>query len=109
MSAPSLSLFAEPTPERRLVVHCRREPFDVYIGRGRGSRWGNPFTYKPDTLAEFVVSKNEVLVRYEAWLRGQPALVAKARAELRGKVLGCWCAPRQCHGDILARVANEGP
>jgi len=25
------------------VVHCKREPYDVYIGRG--SKWGNPFTH----------------------------------------------------------------
>jgi len=89
----------------RMVVHCKRERFDIYIGRP--SRWGNPFTWKPGTLAEFVVPKDEVLARYEAWLRAQPELVAKVRAELRGKVLGCWCAPGPCHGDVLARVANE--
>lgn len=88
------------------VVHCKREPYDVYIGRGRGSKWGNPFTFKPDTLAQFVVPKDEVLTRYEAWLREQPELMA-ALHELRGKVLGCWCAPRPCHGDILARLADE--
>jgi site-specific DNA-cytosine methylase len=85
-----------------LVVHCRRKPFDVYIGRP--GPWGNPFSWKPGTLAEFVVPKEVVLDRYEAWLRSQPELVARARAELRGKVLGCWCAPNPCHGDIpLAR------
>jgi hypothetical protein len=26
--------------------------------------------------------------------------------ELRGLVLGCWCAPRPCHGDVLVRLAN---
>lgn len=25
---------------------------------------------------------------------------------LRGKQLGCWCAPETCHGDILAELAN---
>lgn len=78
----------------------------VYIGRGRGSIWGNPFASKPGTLAEFLVPKDEVLPRYEAWLRSQPHLMA-ALGELRGKVLGCWCKPGPCHGDILARLADE--
>ena len=88
-----------------LVVHCKRAPYDIYVGRP--GPWGNPYTWKPGTLAEYVVPQAEVLTRYEAWLRAQPALVAKARRELRGKVLGCWCSPRPCHGDILAKVANE--
>lgn len=29
----------------RMVVHCKREPYDVYIGRG--SKWGNPFSHNP--------------------------------------------------------------
>jgi hypothetical protein len=48
------------------------------------------------------------LARYEAWLFEQPELVA-ALAELAGKTLGCWCAPRACHGDVLARLANALP
>jgi hypothetical protein len=92
-----------------LVVHCKREPFDVYIGRGRGSTWGNPFTWKQDTLAQFVVPQDEVLPRYQAWVLSQPALVARIKRELRGKRLGCWCAPKQCHGDILAAIANDEP
>ena len=90
-----------------MVVHCKREPFDIYIGRGRGSAWGNPFTWKGNTLAEFIVPQEEVLKRYEEWLLGQPMLVARVKSELRGKVLGCWCAPGPCHGDVLARIANE--
>ena len=96
------------TSKRRLVVHWRKELFDVYIGRP--SKWGNPFSSKQGTLADFrVASTEEALASYERWLLSQPELVAMARNELRGKVLGCWCAPKKCHGDILARVANEGP
>ena len=100
-----------------VVVHCKRAPFDVYVGRGNGSTWGNPFTHKAGTLAEFVVPHAEVIPRYEAWLRAQPELVAKVRAELRGKELACWCAgaagltlarPYKCHAQVLAQVASEG-
>jgi hypothetical protein len=51
-------------------------------------------------------TREEVVEKYAEWLLEQPELVAKAREELKGKVLGCWCAPKLCHGDILAEIAN---
>ena len=81
------------------VVHCKRDKYDVYIGRP--GPWGNPFSIGEHGTREEVVEK------YAEWLLEQPELVAKAREELKGKVLGCWCAPKLCHGDILAEVANE--
>src|SRR3954447_24407299 len=87
------------------VVHCMREPFDVYIGRKHprfpeGSKWANPFRIDKDGTRE------EVIAKYEAWLLTQPELYA-ALPELRGKVLGCWCHPKPCHGDVLARLADQ--
>lgn len=80
------------------VVHCKRHRFDVYIGRP--SKWGNPFVIGKDGTRE------EVITKYAAWVRTQPQLVA-ALPELRGKVLGCWCSPQPCHGDLLERLANQ--
>jgi hypothetical protein len=73
----------------------------VYIGRP-GS-WGNPFEIGRHG------DRDEVVRKYRAWLLGQPELVAKARRELAGKDLWCWCAPLRCHGDVLLAVANEDP
>jgi hypothetical protein len=88
------------------VVHCKRARYDVYIGRP--SKWGNPFAVKRGTRAAHIVpTVEEALDKYEEWLRSQPELMA-ALPELRGKVLGCWCAPGPCHGDVLARLAEEG-
>jgi hypothetical protein len=86
----------EPEPR---VVHCKREPYNVYVGRGHGSPWGNPFKAGRDGTREQVIAK------YEKWLLTQPELVA-ALPELRGKVLGCWCAPKACHADVLLKLAN---
>ena len=87
------------------VVNSRKAPYDVYIGRP--SKWGNPFSHLPNTLAEFRVSSREEAVgKYEEWLRTQPDLMASL-PELRGKRLGCWCKPKACHGDVLARLADE--
>lgn len=83
------------------VVH-KREPHDVYIGRP--TIWGNPFMLGRDGTRE------EVIHLYCEWLRTQRKdLVARARRELRGKVLGCWCKPLACHGDVLAAIANGEP
>ena len=88
-----------------LVVHCKRSHYDVYIGRP--SKWGNPFSSAWDSLAEFkVASREEAIDRFTEWLLAQPELVERAKQELRGKVLGCWCSPKRCHGDVLARIAN---
>lgn len=79
------------------AVHCKRERHHVYIGRP--SQWGNPFVLGRDGTRE------QVIARYEAWLLESAELMA-ALPQLRGKVLGCWCAPRACHGDLLVRLAN---
>jgi hypothetical protein len=85
-------------------VHCKRDAYDVYIGRP--SKWGNPFSHKDGTLAKFrVASVDEAISSYEEWIHTQPDLLADLH-ELRGKVLGCWCAPNACHGDVLVRMAN---
>lgn len=88
------------------VVHCKKERFDVYIGRP--SIWGNPFTHlKGRTAAKFQVnSREEAIEKYEEWLKQQPELMARLH-ELKGKVLGCWCHPQSCHGDVLVRLSND--
>jgi hypothetical protein len=80
------------------VVHCKREPFDVYIGRP--SKWGNPFEIGKDGTRE------QVIALYEAWIKTQPDLM-KALPELEGKILGCWCHPKACHGDVLIKLITE--
>lgn len=88
------------------VVHCKKEPFDVYIGRP--SPWGNPFSEKKATLARYrTATREEAIQKYEEWLLAQPDVVELVKAELKGKILGCWCSPKPCHGDVLVRVANE--
>lgn len=91
------------------VVHCKIEEFDVYIGRP--SKWGNPYSHKDDTLAQFKVATiEEAVSKYEEYLLASPDLMASL-PELKGKILGCWCKhptkPKPCHGDVLSRLANE--
>jgi len=51
--------------------------------------------------------RSRVVGQYREFLYSQPGLLEKARRELRGKVLGCWCAPKLCHGHVLAEAANS--
>lgn len=77
----------------------------MYVGRP--SKWGNPFSHASGTLAQFRVSTREQAVfEYERWVKTQPELM-EALPELQGKTLGCWCKPKYCHGDVLARLAEE--
>lgn len=71
----------------------------VYCGRGRGSRWGNPFEIGRHGDRTMVIAK------HERWLADQHHLL-RALDELRGRDLVCWCAPQPCHCDLLKRLAN---
>jgi hypothetical protein len=80
------------------VVHCKRAPYDVYIGRG--SRWGNPYRIGPDG------TRAEVTAKFEEYLYTRLDLLQDLH-DLKDKVLGCFCAPQRCHGDVLAQLAND--
>lgn len=80
------------------VVHCKREPYDIYIGRP--SKWGNPFLLWEEQ------DRAKVLIQYENYLRREVREGRLKPKQLKGKVLGCWCAPRLCHGDVLAAFAE---
>lgn len=92
------------------VVNKRDRLYDVYIGRG--SIWGNPFTHIPHgTKAEFVVhSRDEAIDKYEHYIRDKlqnnPEMWQELQ-KLEGKVLGCFCKPKRCHGDILVKILEE--
>jgi hypothetical protein len=84
---------------------------------GRPSEWGNPYSHKNGTLAKFKVdSVEEAIQKYEEYLRGNENLMGKIE-ELRGKVLGCWCArkepltladtPFKCHGQVILKILAE--
>jgi hypothetical protein len=80
------------------VVHCKKDPYDIYCGRP--SIWGNPFEIGKDG------TRKEVIAKFKKYLLENQELVDKL-PELRGKILGCWCAPKACHCDVLADFANS--
>ena len=92
--------------EKTKVVH-KKHPHDVYIGRP--SKWGNKFSHKKDTQAEFVVSsREEAIAAYRKWItEGDGMYLLEDLHELKGQTLGCWCKPLACHGDVLAELADQ--
>jgi hypothetical protein len=89
------------------IVHCNKEPYDVYIGRP--SKWGNPYTHHADkeTLAEFIVeTRDEAIQKYKEYILNNEPLLNDLH-ELDGKTLGCWCKPNSCHGDVLIELIEK--
>jgi len=77
------------------------ESNDCFVRIDRRSDWGNPFEMPDDgERAEVVAKFTKFYLPYkDGLLRRMP--------ELRGKVLGCWCYPEECHGHILAEIVNR--
>lgn len=83
------------------VVNVNRHDYDVYIGRP--SQFGNPFVIGKDGDRVAVIKK------YRMWFDARVKCDAKFRAAviaLRGKRIGCYCAPALCHGMVLAEYAE---
>lgn len=94
------------------VVNIYKEECDIYIGRGKGSQFGNPYSTKVSTLAKFKVeTKDEAIQKYkEMWLNRlekNPEHTKKILLKLKGKKLGCFCKPKACHGDVLVELINS--
>ena len=82
---------------RRRTKGWRMPAGAIYVGRP--TKWGNPFVLP--TRAESVEA-------FAAYLAERPDLVARARQELRGHDLVCWCPPDEpCHADVWLELANR--
>ncbi|CAF4325311.1 unnamed protein product, partial [Adineta steineri] len=62
--------------------------------------WGNPFVIGKDG------DRSDVIRKYRNWIMRQPDLLSRAKIELRGRRIACWCKPEACHGDVLAEIAD---
>lgn len=77
------------------------ETAGLYERIDRRTPWGNPFELPADG------DRATVIANYDThYLPHKPSLLAKLPT-LRGKALGCWCAPEPCHGDVLKRWAEQ--
>lgn len=98
---PTMIIFDEfATAEGKCtVINKYKDPFHIYIGRG--SKWGNPFVMQNQSDEE----RDRVCDLYETyfWTTGLKDHLYK----LKGRRLGCFCKPKRCHGDFLAKLVNE--
>ena len=84
------------------IVHCKKEKYDVYIGRP--SLFGNPFSIGKDGNRKEVIEKFRVYFHDRIW---QDLDFTKKVKQLKGKILGCWCKPGKCHGDVIAAYLDK--
>ena len=85
------------------VVNIKKERCDIYIGRSFGKYrnvgWGNPYS-----IQEY--GRAGAIEKYEQYIRNNPEMMQRL-PELKGKALGCWCAPSYCHGHVLQKLLKE--
>jgi hypothetical protein len=72
----------------------------IYKQIDRYSEFGNPFFLDSDG------TRDEVCDGYIEYFKHKRSLHSKVK-DLKGKVLGCHCAPQRCHGDHLKQLADE--
>lgn len=94
------------------IVNLRKEKYDVYIGRkGRfnDGYFGNPFPLKSKKFPNGF-SREDCLKAYRFYFnyRIKTDQLFKERVDfLRGKVLGCFCKPHACHGDVIVEYLES--
>jgi DNA-binding CsgD family transcriptional regulator len=86
-------------PHASLVPWLKEQGLLVKIDRT--GPWGNPFVMDADG------SRDDVIKAFEKYyLPHKPSLLDRID-ELKGKALGCWCAPEPCHGHVLKAEVDE--
>ena len=83
------------------IVNIRNHKCDVYIGRP--GPFGNPFQIGRDG------DRKQVLAKYRAYFyrRLTDVEFRDKILALKDKVLGCWCKPLLCHGDVIVEYLEN--
>ena len=85
------------------VVNMRTSQYDARIDRA--TAWGNPFHIGRDGDRRTVVAKYRRMVEEKS--TAQSLWIHRNIESLRGKRLGCWCAPLECHGNVLIELLDS--
>lgn len=93
------------------TVNINKYTDDDYIYIGRPSRYGSPFSSKDKNIADIQVeNKSEAMSMCKEHFEQNPEIIDELIAELKEKnlhKLGCFCAPKPCHGDILIELIEQ--
>lgn len=88
------------------VINIYKEPYDVYIGRagkGKSGYFGNHHIVGWCLICKSTHKRGEAIeaFRKDFKVRVETDIVFREKLEeLRGKILGCFCKPDLCHGDV---------
>ncbi|MCP4544938.1 MAG: DUF4326 domain-containing protein [bacterium] len=114
------------TPSATLIVNLAADEYDIYIGRGSDPRthmltagvrpgergWlGNPHPIGYCDLCDLEHTRDECIAAFREDFRGKLTTDDAFRAAvlaLRGKRLGCYCKPKNCHGDVIKAYLDSG-
>ena len=100
------------------VVHIRKENA-FYIGRKKGhaNHYGNPFSHLTLPNAIKVSSREASITAFREWLEGlekwshveqkRRTWILANMHEFKGQKLGCFCAPKSCHGDVYVSMLHD--
>lgn len=97
-------------PGKTLMAKRRNAEAAGVIYCGRGTAVGNKWSHLPSTAACYrVATREEAIARYRLWLWRQlqiknPAVLAFFGRLSEDSVLGCWCVPLACHGEVIRRA-----
>ena len=102
-----------------IVAHCKKEGFDFYIGRkNHAHHFGNPFGFGEDKSKLTKIcfkNREECIDAFRKWILGteyqdiepeRREWILKNMHRLRGNVLGCYCYPLPCHGDVYVEILD---
>ena len=92
----------ENTQKTTVVNITKTKRYDFYIGRG--SPFGNPFDYM-----KLGITRTECIEMYRTWFykKLNDPVFRDRVLELKGKVLGCFCKPDACHGDVIVEYLEK--
>jgi hypothetical protein len=93
--------------QRKRTKGWRMPEGAVYVGRP--TKWGNPISIADAGSPEAAVDHYRYFCGMDpdAPLHFGNELRERAKRELRGKDLACWCPlDRPCHADVLIELAN---
>ena len=84
------------------VVNLKKDSYTVYIGRP--SPYGNPFKVGVHG------KRGECVQLFKDWFYsadGKECREAVKNNITKDSILGCFCKPGNCHGDVIAEYVNN--
>lgn len=88
--------------QRTVIVNLKHEQCDIRCDRS--SLYGNPYRIGRDGTREEVIEKYKKYF-YDKIERNHD--FRKSVLYLKGKILGCYCKPLNCHCDIIVEYLDK--